>query len=548
MSIETANRLLEFRKANGYSQEELAEKIGVSRQAISKWERSESSPDTDNLIALAKLYGVTLDELLGVSINSKAPEKADSAQSDPQADTAEKNTAPQDDTAEEQTVLNGQSIDRGNDWKSFYESDMKKIKQTVKTSGMPLNHALLPIVIIIVYLILGFTMPRGWATGWILFLLIPIVETGFAAFKTKNPSVFAYPVLATAIFLTIGMVFYIWHPTWIIFLTIPIYYLLCASLKHAKRFKEEERQYIENSEEKGTYYTPAGAEASNERKGSNASKIIIAVVCCITIIAVVAAVCVFGFWRHSMLNNIVSGIGDFASNIGSAYSSEYNYENSAAYSAGSGEIPAKGITGISVNWFSGTVDIEYYDGDTIAFSEPEQSDSDYALHYLAVGSELKIEFCRSGIAWPVKPSKPLKIYIPRDLALFETEVETVSADITVNGIKTNKLSIETVSGNALVNGEFQELSIETGSGKSDITAMNEPLKIDLDAVSGAFKLGLDPDIRGFYIKSETISGSVKSEDFDLKLLGKGRYIYNDSGTMIEFDAVSGSLEIVKNMQ
>lgn len=42
MREETAKRLFEYRKANGYSQEELAEKIGVSRQAISKWERGVS--------------------------------------------------------------------------------------------------------------------------------------------------------------------------------------------------------------------------------------------------------------------------------------------------------------------------------------------------------------------------------------------------------------------------------------------------------------------------------------------------------------------------
>ena len=64
MDITTANRLYELRKQHGYSQDELADKLNVSRQAISKWERSESSPDTDNLIALAKLYGVSLDELL----------------------------------------------------------------------------------------------------------------------------------------------------------------------------------------------------------------------------------------------------------------------------------------------------------------------------------------------------------------------------------------------------------------------------------------------------------------------------------------------------
>lgn len=64
MNIAIADRLLRLRKAHGFSQEELAEKIGISRQSVSKWERAEASPDTDNLIALARLYGVSLDELL----------------------------------------------------------------------------------------------------------------------------------------------------------------------------------------------------------------------------------------------------------------------------------------------------------------------------------------------------------------------------------------------------------------------------------------------------------------------------------------------------
>ena len=66
MNVEIAQRLSARRKQSGLSQEALAEKLGVSRQAVSKWERSESSPDTDNLIALAQLYGVSLDELLYV--------------------------------------------------------------------------------------------------------------------------------------------------------------------------------------------------------------------------------------------------------------------------------------------------------------------------------------------------------------------------------------------------------------------------------------------------------------------------------------------------
>ena len=64
MDLAMAQRLVDRRKAAGLSQEALAAQLGVSRQAVSKWERSECSPDTDNLIALAALYGVSLDELL----------------------------------------------------------------------------------------------------------------------------------------------------------------------------------------------------------------------------------------------------------------------------------------------------------------------------------------------------------------------------------------------------------------------------------------------------------------------------------------------------
>lgn len=52
------------RTAAGYTQEYVAEALGVSRQAVSKWENGTSEPSTANLMALAKLYGLTVDELL----------------------------------------------------------------------------------------------------------------------------------------------------------------------------------------------------------------------------------------------------------------------------------------------------------------------------------------------------------------------------------------------------------------------------------------------------------------------------------------------------
>ena len=68
MNIETANRLLQYRKENNLSQEELAEKIGVSRQAVSKWELDETLPDTDNLIKIADLFFVSVEYLVNADV------------------------------------------------------------------------------------------------------------------------------------------------------------------------------------------------------------------------------------------------------------------------------------------------------------------------------------------------------------------------------------------------------------------------------------------------------------------------------------------------
>ena len=57
-------KLQALRKARGWSQEELAQRINVSRQALSKWESGASVPDTENVVALSRLFGVPTDYLL----------------------------------------------------------------------------------------------------------------------------------------------------------------------------------------------------------------------------------------------------------------------------------------------------------------------------------------------------------------------------------------------------------------------------------------------------------------------------------------------------
>lgn len=63
MAIEFNNLKL-YRKQSGMTQEQVAEKLGVSRQAVAKWENGESLPDIENIIALSDLYGTSVDYLV----------------------------------------------------------------------------------------------------------------------------------------------------------------------------------------------------------------------------------------------------------------------------------------------------------------------------------------------------------------------------------------------------------------------------------------------------------------------------------------------------
>lgn len=62
--MEFNNKLYELRKQKGFSQEELANRLNVSRQTVSKWEVGESTPDMEKLVAISDLFEVSLDELI----------------------------------------------------------------------------------------------------------------------------------------------------------------------------------------------------------------------------------------------------------------------------------------------------------------------------------------------------------------------------------------------------------------------------------------------------------------------------------------------------
>ena len=234
MNVETADRLTMPRKKRGYSQEQLAEKLGVSRQAVSKWERAEASPDTDNLIALAKIYEISLDELLGYREHEEKTESED-----------------ENEESDKKSYVNiswkGIHVEDGNDsvhlgWKEgihvksanrdsvhidkngsrVFVNGEEKYKKTRVERAIIVTFS---IMVFIAFMLIG-TIYGAWHPAWLLFLFIPVVESFIVAVKTRNAHVFAYPVAVTILFLILGFFKGIWHPAWVVFLTIPIYYII----------------------------------------------------------------------------------------------------------------------------------------------------------------------------------------------------------------------------------------------------------------------------------------------------------------------------------
>ena len=234
MNIEIANRLQKLRKEKGYSQEELAEKLGISRQAVSKWERAESSPDTDNLICLARLYNISLDELLKTDDDNETIIEEQVKDKVKRVDIGKDGIHIVDGDEEVHVSLKGIKVNVNDnkidieDIVSVNEEEKKenKIVKAIKKA--------IPIVITVAYILIAAFFDL-WHPGWIVFLLIPILITLIESIILKKICAFAYPVFATAIFLFVGCVFKWWHPGWVIFLTIPLFYMIGEQIDNRKK-------------------------------------------------------------------------------------------------------------------------------------------------------------------------------------------------------------------------------------------------------------------------------------------------------------------------
>lgn len=249
MNVEIAERLAARRKLAGLSQEALAEKLGVSRQAVSKWERSESSPDTDNLIALAKLYGVSLDELLYVDesieddVAFEAADRAETrvtgassgASGDAAAEAVEAGAARAE--ATEAEIAEGVGFEKEGRGKVHFDPGGIHVddgKDHVHVSWAEGVHVIDRH---------GEEVHVGWdgvrvntadsdAAGHVFTRDNPfgVPSDGFNAGWAEKWMKFPFWALVIVVYLTFGMLSGIWGPTLFLLFLIPAYYLVGAAI------------------------------------------------------------------------------------------------------------------------------------------------------------------------------------------------------------------------------------------------------------------------------------------------------------------------------
>ncbi|HIW74158.1 MAG TPA: helix-turn-helix transcriptional regulator [Firmicutes bacterium] len=236
MNIAIADRLVRLRSARGWTQEELAEKLDVSRQAVSKWERAEASPDIDKLIALSRLYGVTLDELLETGIAAADTPEGNGPPSGAQEKPAGEDAAPEWVQDGVTAVLLG---DGGEELAALAGEDAPEFLPTGRRSAeWMVNRFPYPVLVALVYVALGFA-GGWWHPAWLLFLTIPLYYlAGPGIDKAREApgvwgSIHAFllssgllPVLIASLYLAMGVLWGWWHPGWCVFLLLPLFYCL----------------------------------------------------------------------------------------------------------------------------------------------------------------------------------------------------------------------------------------------------------------------------------------------------------------------------------
>ena len=228
MTIEIADRLIKLRKKYGYSQEELADKLGLSRQAVSKWERAEASPDTDNLICLAKIYGVSLDELLST---------------DDDVDTIVKEQVKREETKLDEGIHvvddEGNQVNITDGGVECIDKDGKRVEKHFMNDKVikviSIIESALFLLSVVAYVLLGVFLNMWW-NAWVVFFVPEIICSIARAIRKKNANKVNVAFISCFAFFFVCMIIpgisaQLWHPMWLVFLLIPVYHVFVSLIQ-----------------------------------------------------------------------------------------------------------------------------------------------------------------------------------------------------------------------------------------------------------------------------------------------------------------------------
>ncbi len=207
-------KLFELRKSKNLTQDDVAEKLNVTRQTVSKWETNQSTPDFDKIVPLCDLYGITPNELLSVG--------------------TEENT----NVSEEEVDVNeakNHLFTRGKDEKLDYENmTASQIKQK---SAKVVSTSVFIYIAAVAFLMISIPVQRmnpiiassvfllliGWATARIIkhYMSIPKIEKTEEEKKQDRVAKQINEIInciCVAIYFIISFVTMAWHVTWVIFI------------------------------------------------------------------------------------------------------------------------------------------------------------------------------------------------------------------------------------------------------------------------------------------------------------------------------------------
>lgn len=226
MTLEVANKLTELRKQAGLSQEDVAAQLGVSRQAVSKWENGEASPDTENLVALSHLYNTTVDDILCIERAKEAEKKKRRVKVDLPFIHVDVDDYDDDDKERVKVDLPFIHIDTTDGDETTIELEGEpdedgvyrtvNIKRKSRWQSFPF-----PVLVTAVYLFVGFQF-HLWHPGWIMFLSIPLYYWIASCIDRKRLGSFPIAIVIVVAYLYLGFFHTLWHPAWILFILIPV--------------------------------------------------------------------------------------------------------------------------------------------------------------------------------------------------------------------------------------------------------------------------------------------------------------------------------------